>query len=155
MFGFIWWLNKDDFTPDRPRSPFWQLEGNVCREMDNFWQSVSCFPLLMGVLLHGPKLSSKMAMCHTKPPDIFSSRHAKLERFSHDLEKRFRWAVVVCSISQRMKRSKHGLFVFPPKKTLIWRRHFSIGQSCRNMTSKRSIGWFLESSQNTSCLAPY
>ena len=25
-----------------------------------------------------------------------------------------------------MKRSKHGLFVFPPKKTLIWRRHCSI-----------------------------
>jgi len=46
-----------------------------------------------------------------------------------------------------MKRSKHGLFVFPPKKTLIWRRHYSIGQSCYSMTSKRSIGWFLESSR--------
>ena len=23
-----------------------------------------------------------------------------------------------------MKRTKHGLFVFPPKKTLIWRGHF-------------------------------
>ena len=45
-----------------------------------------------------------------------------------------------------MKRSKHGLFVFPPKKTLIWRRHCSISQSCCSMTSKRSIGWFLESS---------
>ena len=43
-----------------------------------------------------------------------------------------------------MKRSKHGLFVFPPKKTLIWRRHCSIGQSCCSMTSKRSNGWFLE-----------
>ena len=32
----------------------------------------------------------------------------------------------------------------PSKKTLIWRRHCSIGQSCCNMTSKRSIGWFLE-----------
>ena len=30
------------------------------------------------------------------------------------------------------------------KKSLIWRRHCSIGQSCCNMTSKRSIGWFLE-----------
>ena len=46
-----------------------------------------------------------------------------------------------------MKRSKHGLFVFPPKKTLIWRRHCSIGQSCCSMTSKRSIDWFLESSR--------
>ena len=46
-----------------------------------------------------------------------------------------------------MKRSKHGLFVFPPKKTLIWRTHCSIGQSCCGMTSNRSIDWFLESSQ--------
>ena len=44
------------------------------------------------------------------------------------------------------KDQRHGLFVFPPKKTLIWRRHCSIGQSCSSMTSKRSIGWFLESS---------
>ena len=33
-----------------------------------------------------------------------------------------------------MKRSKHDLFVFPPKKI----------KSCCSMTSKRSIGWFLE-----------
>ena len=39
---------------------------------------------------------------------------------------------VICFISQWMKRSKHGLFVFPPKK------------SCCSMTSKRSIGWFFE-----------
>ena len=52
---------------------------------------------------------------------------------------------VICFISQRMKRSKHGLFVFPPKITQIWRRHCSISQSCCSMTSKRSIGWFLES----------
>ena len=33
---------------------------------------------------------------------------------------------------------------FPaPQKTLIWRRHWSIGQSCRSMTSKRSTDWFL------------
>ena len=38
------------------------------------------------------------------------------------------------------------LFVFPPMKTLIWRRHCSISQSCCSMTSKRSIDWFLESS---------
>ena len=35
----------------------------------------------------------------------------------------------------------------PPKKTLIWRRHCSIGQSCCSMTSKRRVGWFLESSR--------
>ena len=51
------------------------------------------------------------------------------------------------SISQWMKRCKHGFFVFPPKKTPIWRRHCSIGQSCCSMTSKRSIDWFLESSR--------
>ena len=47
-----------------------------------------------------------------------------------------------CFISQWTKRSKHGLLVFLPKKTLIWRRHCSIGQSFCSMTSKR----FLESS---------
>ena len=33
------------------------------------------------------------------------------------------------------------------RKTLIWRRHCSIGQSCCSTTSKRSIHWFLESSR--------
>ena len=37
----------------------------------------------------------------------------------------------------------HGLFVFPPKKTLMRRRHCSISQSCCSMASKRSIDWFL------------
>ena len=32
---------------------------------------------------------------------------------------------------------------FPAKKTLVWRRHCSIGQSCCSMTSKRSIYAFL------------
>ena len=45
-------------------------------------------------------------------------------------------------------RSKHGLFVFPPKETLISRRHCSIGKSCCSMTSKRSISWTLESSSS-------
>ena len=45
---------------------------------------------------------------------------------------------VICFFSHWMKRSRHGLFAFPPKKTLIWRRHCSIGQSCCSMTSKRS-----------------
>ena len=40
------------------------------------------------------------------------------------------------TINKWMERSKHGFFVFPPKKTLIWRRHCSIGQSCYSMTSK-------------------
>ena len=52
----------------------------------------------------------------------------------------------ICFISQWIKRSKHCLFIFPQKKTLIWRRHCSIGQSCCSMTSKRNIGWFIESS---------
>ena len=49
---------------------------------------------------------------------------------------------VICFISQSMERTKHGLYVFPPKKTLIWRRHCSIDQLCCSMTSKQ----FLESS---------
>ena len=70
-----------------------------------------------------------------------------LERFSYDLRMfRYSKVFVICFISQWMKRSKHDLYVFPPKKTLIWRRHSLIGQSCCSMTSKRSIGWFLGSS---------
>ena len=34
---------------------------------------------------------------------------------------------------------KHGLFVFPPKKPLIWRRRCSIGQSSYSMTSKEGL----------------
>ena len=56
-------------------------------------------------------------------------------------------SVRICFISQWIKRSRYSLFVFPPKKTLVWRRHWSIGQSCCSMTSKRGIGWFLESSR--------
>ena len=48
------------------------------------------------------------------------------------------------------KRSKHGLFVFSSKKTLIWGRHCLISQSCFSMTSKRTTGWFLESSRTWS-----
>ena len=67
------------------------------------------------------------------------------------------WLVSIsvrCFISQWMKRSKHGLFVFPPKKTLVWRRHCSIGQSCCSMTSKRSIDWFLECSSGMKFFRP-
>ena len=49
-----------------------------------------------------------------------------------------------------MERTKHGLYVFPPKKTLIWRRHCSIGQSCCSMTSKQ----FLESSSGMKFVYP-
>ena len=71
-----------------------------------------------------------------------------LEWFSDDLEKWFHFVSFrYLFISQWMKRSKHGLFVFPPKKTLIWRRYCPIGQSCCSMMSKGSIGWFLESSR--------
>ena len=60
----------------------------------------------------------------------------------------FVWPWKMVSVSVRyLFLSKHGLFVFPPKKILIWRRHCSIGQSCYSMTSKRSICWFLESSR--------
>ena len=62
-----------------------------------------------------------------------------LKRFSYDLRKWFRQVFVICFISQWMKRSKHGLFVLPPNKILIWRRHCLIGKSCCSMTSKRSI----------------
>ena len=51
-------------------------------------------------------------------------------------------------------KDQNILFVFPPKKTLIWRRHCSISQSCCSMTSKRSIDWFLESSSGMKFLYP-
>ena len=55
-----------------------------------------------------------------------------LERFSYDQENGFgKYFLFVFSAN--------GLFVFPPKKTLIWRRHCLIGQSCFSMTSKQSI----------------
>ena len=57
---------------------------------------------------------------------------------------------VICFISQWMERTKHGLYVFPPKKTLIWRRHCSIDQSCCSMTSKQ----FLESSSGMKFVYP-
>ena len=57
-------------------------------------------------------------------------------------------AFVIRFISQWMKRSKHHLIVFPPKKNVTWRRHCLIGQSCCSMRSKRGIGWFLESSSS-------
>ena len=58
------------------------------------------------------------------------------KRFSCDLDKWFREVIVSCFISQWMKRSKHGLLVFPPKKILICKRHGSISQSCCSITVK-------------------
>ena len=47
-------------------------------------------------------------------------------------------SVSVCFLfSQSMdEKIKYGVFVFPPKKTLIWRRYCSTGQSCCSMTLK-------------------
>ena len=53
-----------------------------------------------------------------------------------------------------MKRTKHGLFVFPPKKTITWRRYCSIGQTCCSMTLKRSIGWHRQSSSGHEVFSP-
>ena len=65
----------------------------------------------------------------------------------------FVWLWKMVSVSVRYlfyqpmdEKIKTWPLVFPPKKTLIWRRHCSIGQSCCGMRSKRSIDWFLESS---------
>ena len=82
--------------------------------------------------------------------------HFHIGRFSYDLEKWFRQVFVICLNSQWMKRSKHGLFVFPLKKknTLIWRRHCSTDQSCCSMTWKRGNGWFLESSKGMKFFHP-
>ena len=86
---------------------------------------------------------------------IFLHRPPPLERFSYDLEKWFRYMFVICFISQEwMKRWKHGPSVFPQKKTSVWRRHCSIGQSCCSLTSKRSIDWFLQSSSGMKFFHP-
>ena len=53
-----------------------------------------------------------------------------------------------------MEKSILGLFVFLQKKILIYRGHCSISQSCSSMTSKRSIGWFLESSRAWTFFSP-
>ena len=102
------------------------------------------------------------SLLHKAPPALFcfvsfkcnlikKTKHMVfIERFSYDLEKWFPQVFVICFISQWMKRTKHGLFAFPPKKTLIWRRHCSIDQSCCSMTSKR----FLESSSGMKFFQP-
>ena len=72
------------------------------------------------------------------------------ERFSLPPVERFSYVFVICFISQWIERTKHGLYVFPPKKTLIWRRHCSIDQSCCSMTSKQ----FLESSSGMKFVYP-
>ena len=38
--------------------------------------------------------------------------------FLYDLQVSVRLVFIICFMSQWMERSKHGLFVFPPKKTL-------------------------------------
>ena len=63
----------------------------------------------------------------------------------------WRWKMVSASVRYLFYQSmdekiKLGLLGFTRKKTLICRKHCSIGQSCCNVTSKQSIDWFLESS---------
>ena len=48
------------------------------------------------------------------------------------------------------EKNKTWTLRFPPKKTLIWRRHCSIDQSCCSMMSKR----FLESSSGMKFIQP-
>ena len=81
-------------------------------------------------------------MAMLKSGDHVVRIYTLIERFLYDPEKW--WSIRF--ISPWMKRSKHGLFVFPLKKTLISRRHCSIGQSCCGMMPKWCINWFLESS---------
>ena len=74
-----------------------------------------------------------------------------IKRFSYDLENGFgKCSLFVLSANgwkdQNMDSSV-SVRGFPPKKTLIWRKHCLISQSCCSMTSKRSIDWFLESSE--------
>ena len=57
-------------------------------------------------------------------------------------------------LENEKKRSKHGFFVFPPKKTLIWRRHSLTGQSYYGMTSRRSIGCFLGKFSDMTLFSP-
>ena len=66
----------------------------------------------------------------------------------------FVWPWKMVSVSVRYlfyqpmnEKIKTWTLRFPAKKTLIWRSHCSISQSCCSMKSKRSIGWFLESSR--------
>ena len=94
----------------------------------------------------GVKGLRRPPMGHDSEQESITLNLSKIERVLYDLEKWFRLVFVICCISQWMKRSKHGPFIFLPKKTLKWRRHFSIGQSCWSMMSKRSIYLFPESS---------
>ena len=61
-------------------------------------------------------------------------------------------SVCYCFISQWMIRT--WTLRFPRKKTLIWERYCSIGQSCCSITQKRSIGKFLESSSGMKFFQP-
>ena len=61
-------------------------------------------------------------------------------------------SISVCYLfyQQMDEKDKTWTLRFPPKKTLIWRRHCSIDQSCCSMTSKR----FLESSSGMKFIQP-
>ena len=74
-----------------------------------------------------------------------------IDWFSSHLENWCLKVFVICFISQLMKRSKHGLYVFPPKKTLIRRRHCAISQSYCSMTSKRKYRLISRKFSGMSC----
>ena len=66
----------------------------------------------------------------------------------------FVWPWKIVSVSVRHlfhkpmdEKIKTWTLRFPAKENLVWRRYFSIGQSCCSMTSKQRIHWFLESSR--------
>ena len=105
-------------------------------------------PLLLTYIFCRFPSRGSLSTCNMdKTKSQWRKQFSGVVRFSYDLEKWFPWVFVICFISQWMKRLKHGLFVFLPKKPLIWGRHCSNGKSCCCLTSNRSIGWFLESSR--------
>ena len=63
-------------------------------------------------------------------------------------------SLFVLSANGWKDQNMRGLFIFLPKKILIWRRRCSIGQSCCSMTSKQSIDWFLESCRDMKFFYP-
>ena len=85
----------------------------------------------------GVKGLTKPPLGHDTEQGSITLNLSKIERVLYDFEKWFRELFVICCISLWMKRSKHGPFIFLPKKTLKRRKHFSIGQSCCSLMSKQ------------------
>ena len=98
-------------------------------------------------MCHEISQNSNSGHCHQFVRDIKTSTQNVRAIYVWPLKNSFNKFSLFVLSANGWKDQKHGLFVFPPKKTLIWKRHCSIGQSCRSITLKRSIGWFLESSR--------